>query len=337
MKNIDTIKKVLSGFLFGFSIVIISFAVYKNPSHMPPPNPFAGELSFYLFSVFSFLLSSLIFIVPLVWKQRKTFFLVFYLSFFLQLSLLVLCSIIIHRDFLAMVFQLFIMYPLILFSQNDIIFSGPQAVIQSRRMYNLSVIFFVLWSVWLLMMGYALVTRQEPRWAESLMYNIYTLILILMTFIHLLKFRSRMYRRVYISSTTIRIDNHDFTEFLGKVNFNIIHTFILNYNKNVTCFMLIPCLTDRDQNNTLSSQLDCEECLSRKSKVTLCSKYKNIYNRILEIKKLFESLEIGTIISPDNKMKILTEGWKLRFFDDIRFCWEREDLNPLENISKVLK
>ena len=134
----------------------------------------------------------------------------------------------------------------------------------------------------------------------------------------MLKLRSRMYRRVFITADTIRIDNYDFTEFLGKVNLNIIHTFILNHNKNVTCSLLISCLTDRDQNNSSSNKWDCEECLSSESKVTLCPKYKTIYNRILDIKKLFESLEIGTIISPDNKMNILTEGWKLRFFDDIR-------------------
>jgi len=52
--------------------------------------------------------------------------------------------------------------------------------------------------------------------------------------------------------------------------------------------------------------------------VSFYTKYKNIYNRILDIKKLFESLDIGTIISPDNERNILTEGWKLRFFDDIR-------------------
>ncbi len=134
----------------------------------------------------------------------------------------------------------------------------------------------------------------------------------------MLKLRSRMYRRVFITSDTIRIDNYDFTEFLGKVNLNIIHTFILNHNKNVTCSLLISCLNDRNQDDTLTNILDCEECLSNERKVTLCPKYKTIYNRILDIKKLFESLEIGTIISPDNKMNILAEGWKLRFFDDIR-------------------
>ena len=143
-----------------------------------------------------------------------------------------------------------------------------------------------------------------------------------MLFIHLLKFRSRMYRRVYITSNKIMIDNYDFTKFLGKVNLNIIHSFILNQNKNITCSLLISCLSNGDQDNPSLNKWDCEECLNRESKVTLCPKYKTIYNRILDIKKLFESLEIGTIISPENKMNILTEGWKLRFFDDIRVFYK---------------
>lgn len=318
VKSLIYIKRALTGVLFGFSIVLISFAVYLNPSNMQPSNPFRSEISFYLFLAVSFFVSSLIFIVPLLWQQKKHFFLIFSLSFVLQLCLLALCSIFIHRDFLTMVFQLFIMYPLILFSRYKVAFAEPQEVIQSRRMYNLSVIFFVLWSVWLLLMGYALVTRQEPRWAESLIYNVYILILILMIFIHLLKFRSRMYRRVYITSAKIMIDNYDFTGFLGKVNLNIIHIFILNNNKNVTCSIISSSFSVRDQNNGLSNKWNCAECLINGNKATLCSRYKTIYNKILNIKKLFESLEIGTIISPDNKMNILTKGWKLRFFDDIR-------------------
>ena len=317
-KSLINIKRVFPGLLFGFSIVLISLAIYINPSHMPPANPFRNSLSFYLFLVLSFFVSSLIFVVPLLWPQKKHFYLVLSLSFAFQICLLVLYSVFIHVDFLTMIFQLFIMYPLIFFFQYKVVFSGPQEIIYSRRMYILSVILFVLWSLWVLMMGYALVTRQEPRWAESIIYNIYILSLILMLFIHLLKFRSRMYRRVFITSSTIRIDNYDFTEYLGKVNLNIIHTFILNHNENVTCSLLISCLSDVSQNSTSSNKWDCEECLNSESKVTLCPRYKTIYNRILDIKKLFESLEIGTIISPENKMKILTEGWKLRFFDDIR-------------------
>ena len=317
-KSIKFLKQAFPGVLFGFSIVLISFAVYLNPSHMPPASPFHSGLNFYLFTGISFLISVTIFIIPLVWQKKKYFYLVFSISFAFQICLLILCSVFVHRDFLTMVFQLFIMYPLIFFYQYKLAFSGSQESIQSRRMYILSVIVFILWALWLLLMGYALVARQEPRWAESLSYNVYILILLLMLFIHLLKLRSRMYRRVFITANTIRIDNYDFTEYLGKVNLNIIHTFILNQNKNVTCSLLISCQNDRNQDNTLKNIHACEECLNSESKVTLCPRYKTIYNRILDIKKLFESLEIGTIISPDNKRNILTEGWKLRFFDDIR-------------------
>jgi len=317
-KSYKIIKRALPGVLFGFSIVLISLAVHINPSLAPPGSPFGSSSFFYIFTIISFVISSGIFILPLLWVQKKYFFLIFSLSFIFQLGLLVLCSVFIHRDYYTMVFQLFIMYPLIFFFQYKINFTGSQESIHVRRMYTMSAIFFVLWFIWLMLMGYAIATRQEPRWMESIIYNVYISVLILMLFIHMLKFRSRMYRRVFITSNTIRIDNYDFTEYLGKVNLNIIQTFILNHNKNVTCSLLISCLSDVSQNSTSSNKWDCEECLNSESKVTLCPRYKTIYNRILDIKKLFESLEIGTIISPDNKMNILTEGWKLRFFDDIR-------------------
>lgn len=321
--NLIYVKRALPGVFFGFSIVLISYAVHLNPTHVPPPSPFGSSSFFYLFTITAFFISSSLFILPLVWNRKKYFLSIFSLSFVLQLSLLVLCALFIHRDYFTMVFQLFLMYPLIFFFQYKIIFTGPQESVHVRRMYYLSVIFFVLWFVWLLMMGYSIVTRQEPRWIESIIYNVYISVLLLMLFIHMLKLRSRMYRRVFISSGTIKIDDYDFTEFLGKVNLNIIRTFILYHNKNVTCSLLISCLNDRNQDNTLINIHDCEECLSKERKVTLCPKYKTIYNRILDIKKLFESLEIGTIISPDNKMNILTEEWKLRFFDDIR-VFDRE-------------
>ncbi len=317
-KSLIHIKLVLPGVLFGFSIVLISMVIHINPSHVLPSNPFGSNLSFYLFAIISFFLSTGLFSLPLVWRKKKYFLFIFSLSFTLQLGLLVLSAVFIHRDYYTMVFQLFIMYPLIFFFRYKIIFAGTQESIHIQRMYHLSAIFFFLWFVWLMMMGYAISTRQEPRWIESIIYNIYNSVLILMLFIHMLKFKARMYRRVFIASNTIRIDNYDFTEYLGKVNLNIIHTFILNHNENVTCSLLVSCLIDGDKKNTKSNEWNCEECLSSESKVTLCPKYKTIYNRILDIKKLFESLEIGTIISPENKMNILTEGWKLRFFDDIR-------------------
>ena len=307
----------LPGFLFGFSVVLISLVIHINPSHYPPFNPFESNQSLLSFIVISFLISSSLFIIPLVWEQRRFFYLAFSLSLALQIALLVFCAVFIHQDFYTMVFQLFLTYPLIFFFRYEIIYKGIQESIQIRRMFSISVIFLVLWFLWLMMMGYAISTRQEPRWTESIIYNIYNAVLVFMLFLNVLKFRMKMYRRVYITDRSIRIDSYDFTEFLGSINLKIINAFLLNHNKNITCALLVPYLSNT-ANGDLSITADCEACISRGNKVTQCPRYKTIYNRILDIKKLFESLEIGTVIYPKNKMKILQEGWKLRFFDDIQ-------------------
>jgi hypothetical protein len=311
-------KRVFTGFLFGSSIALISLAIHLNPSQAAPPTPFGTQGYFYLFTILSFIISSAIFILPLLWEQKKFFVIVFSLSLVLQLGMLMSCAVLLHRDFFTTVFQLFLIYPLIFFYRNEILFPGPQESLQVRRMYVISVVFFIMCFIWLMMMGYAITTRQEPRWQESIIYNIYFAILLFLLFLRILNFRSRMFRRVFVTPDTIRIDDYDFTEFLGKVNLNIIRTFMQNHSTSVTCSLLSPCLTDNEQNGNTIKEWECGECLKKESKVSLCPKYRNIYNRILDIKKLFESLEIGTIISPENKMKILTEGWKLRFFDDIR-------------------
>ncbi|MBI9105025.1 MAG: hypothetical protein JEY99_21600 [Spirochaetales bacterium] len=206
---------------------------------------------------------------------------------------------------------------MIYFFQYDLFDSGLQESVRARGIVSISTIFFILWFLWLMLMGYAIVTRQEPRWKESIIYNVYSAVLLLILLIQILNLRARMYRRVVVTSGTIRIDDYDFTEYLGKSNLSIIQAFIHN-KKKVTCSQLISFIEDQKENNDSNMQINCSECIEQGFKVSLCPKYRSLYNRILYIKKLFESLEIGTIISPENKMNILTLGWKLRFFDDIR-------------------
>ena len=63
---------------------------------------------------------------------------------------------------------------------------------------------------------------------------------------------------------------------------------------------------------------ECSLCLESTAKASQCKRYKTLYNRILSIKKILETFEIGTFISPDNKRDILSQGWKLRLFDDVK-------------------
>ena len=133
-------KRVLIGLLFGSSIVLISLAVHLNPSRTAPPTPFGSRGFFYMFAVISFVVSSGIFLLPLLWNRKKFFIPVFSISLALHLGLLISCAVLLHRDYFTAVFQLFIIYPLIFFYRNEILFTGPQESLQIRRMFVISVI-----------------------------------------------------------------------------------------------------------------------------------------------------------------------------------------------------
>ena len=201
---------------------------------------------------------------------------------------------------------------IIFISRKDIVFAEPIEREGLRYVYRFSLALFILVFFWLCLMGYAISTRQEPRWIESIFYNIYNAMLLIIMYFEIIQLRSRLYRRVVIGSGRITIDRYDFTSFLGEMNLKIVTRLARSAGRNVRCSDL---MADISQSG---DDTPCSRCVSESAKATLCPRYKTLYNRILDIKKLFESLEIGTVIYPENKMRIIEEGWKLRLFDDIR-------------------
>lgn len=312
MREIRRLHSFFIALFFGSSNIVITVAIHLNPSKKIPATPFANNTHFFIFMVSIFLFSSVFFFFPMLCKKKKNFSLCAVISSISQLLFFIIIAITVHRDYFSVIFQLLIMYSLIFLYKYRLFISGLQKKSQINRIYISSIMLFSFSFVWLLMMGYAIVTRQEPRWIEAIFYNIYLAVLVLLILIFSLSVKSGLYRKVIISDDKIRIDDYDLTEVLGTINLCIIRLFLSCENERVNCAVILNnCFSTLDEN-------PCDECLQNKNKVSLCPKYRNIYNRILEIKKLFESLEIGTIIFPDNKMKILQEGWKIRFFDDIR-------------------
>ena len=167
-------------------------------------------------------------------------------------------------------------------------------------------------------MAYSIVVREEPRWIESTFYNVYNMLLSFALLLSGIYLKVGIYRVVHISSEDIFIDDYNFSESLGKVNIEIIKCFLQKNTDYKRCSDLYAVLNEKGIINSKASNWKCGECLEKNYTVTGCPKYKNIDNRIREIRKLFESLEIGTILYPENKMKILSEGWKLRFFNNVR-------------------
>ncbi len=78
-----------------------------------------------------------------------------------------------------------------------------------------------------------------------------------------------------------------------------------------------PCAARPGERPDISAEA-CARCVEEPLKATGCRTYRRIYKRVNDIRKLLEALEIGTILNPDNKMKVVERGWKLRLFDDVR-------------------
>jgi hypothetical protein len=82
--------------------------------------------------------------------------------------------------------------------------------------------------------------------------------------------------------------------------------------------------------------LDCGTCASSNTKAALCGRYRTTYNAILDLKKLMEFLEIGTIVSSENRRNILAEGWKLILFENVRLVVREENEADSPFSAKVL-
>ena len=159
-------------------------------------------------------------------------------------------------------------------------------------------------------MGYAIVTRSEPRWAEAIGYNIYFTSLIAVFYAQIFRLKEQMFHHLLIRNNQISIDDYDISGLLSKEDQIIFIEFIRFSPEGIRCMDLQKVLGRDDE--------ECRTCKEFETKASQCRRYKNLYNHILAIKKILETFEIGTFISPDNKRDILSKGWKLRLFDDVK-------------------
>ncbi|MFP4383861.1 MAG: hypothetical protein ACLFSE_07415, partial [Spirochaetia bacterium] len=67
---------------------------------------------------------------------------------------------------------------------------------------------------------------------------------------------------------------------------------------------------------------ECASCTEKDLSPSKCGRYKNIKNNyIYRLKEKLELLEIGTILPAGNRLR--HDGWKIRYFDDIRASYRR--------------
>jgi hypothetical protein len=225
-------------------------------------------------------------------------------------------GILIHRDFFTAAFQyslgafIAVLYHVAARPSSS---QDSKGFLRALSKAGLIVSFFYV--EWIMLMGYAISTRAEPRPVESILYNVYNLAQVLILLLTSRWVERKTFHRVMVEGKRLEVDGRDLLSVLGQKKAEIFRGFVLAADRSLRCSE-IQALFREEADEAADER--CASCTEQTTKVALCSRYRNTYNSILELKRVLEFLEIGTITAPENKRRILTDGWKLALFENAR-------------------
>lgn len=307
-------EQLLISSCFAIPLPLITLAVAWNPSGAPPASPFGSPL---VALTLALLLGVLAFggLWVVLGATRAGRFVVA-ASTWLVLSVVasIALATLLHRDYYSHAFQLPLIAWFVVARRMDL-FASP---VHRERLYGylrtFNIVVFVFTGVWIALMGYAISTRQEPRWAESIVYNIYNTLFIFLLAVTTVDLRIRGQRTVVVSEDNLHIDRYDFSGYFTGTAGVVVRAFLRSEGRTFTCREI----ATQAGEETESGPNSCVACLEARWKVTRCRHYRNIYNMTLDIRRVLETLEIGTIVSPQDRSRVKEDGWKLRLFANVR-------------------
>jgi len=298
-------------------LALVYFTIFVlMPDGQPEPGSL-HRLSHIAVLVLSVGLGSFFYRMAIGASSVKAFFWIVVPTIIFMTAVSILSGTGLHRDFYSAAFQYVLSAPVVLFAY---IVAGNSSKEQLPRgtLIALSLggmVLSVLYAQWIIFMGYSIVVRLEPRPLQAMVYNLYNIALVLLLFLFSRVVGIKAYRTMVIVQQQAYVDGKDLSQLVGDQKAALIVFFARSPNLTLRCAELqvlsatVASLMDRDK---------CEQCVNNNTKATLCPKYRNMYNNILEIKKALEFLDIGTITGPDNKRSVLDEGWKLCLFQNTR-------------------
>jgi hypothetical protein len=226
----------------------------------------------------------------------------------------ILAALTVHRDFFTATFQHLLCTPaaLLLFLPlgNSHHFGKAALRTIGRIGYALS----VFYAEWIILMGYAIATRAEPRPVESIVYNIYNLALVFVLFAVSRQVNIKSHRIVISGPDSLSLNGRDISTMTGQKKTLLLNAFATAQNRTLRCPEIQQLMAEAADGSTDG----CAQCLSQPAKAAQCGRYRTTYNAILDLKKLLELLEIGSISASENRRNILAEGWKLVLFENVR-------------------
>ncbi len=228
----------------------------------------------------------------------------------------VVSGVVIHRDFFSAAFQYVMGVPaafLFLLVSRSMVGKPPFRRETTQSFGSAGYVIAAFYGLWVMMMGYAISTRAEPRPVESMLYNVHNLCLVLAIALLSRDIRLRGCSRVECSGDGLLLDGKDVVAAFGAKKAGIFHALASADDRTLRCSEINAVLSGDG-----TEFAECARCDGENTKAALCKRYRTTYNVILELKKTLELLEIGSITAAENRRLILTEGWKLVLFEGVR-------------------
>jgi len=165
-----------------------------------------------------------------------------------------------------------------------------------RLLFSFALATSALWTLWLMLMGYALVVRSEPRWGEAISYNFYNSGLAAMLYALCFRLSLEPRRSLRAERERFLVDGIDFSSILGKGACMAAYH-LVNRAGRVTCADIVLKEYGRD----------CRGCA--RVKASACPDYRNIYNSLRLFRCILDVMRLGSVVSAANKNRIVEEGW----------------------------
>lgn len=231
----------------------------------------------------------------------------------------ILLGVLVHQDFFSPAFQYALSIPVILLLRLRTLNGSEVSRASMKTLGRAGYVASAFYAEWIILVGYTLITHQEMRPIETLIYNAYNVPLVLILLLTSRGVERRAMRTLAIGADGVEVDGKSIDAMLGERRAILLAAFVAAPDRRLRCPDVQDALSSRAHASASRAvKSDCQACAANGMKATACAEYRSAYNSLLDLKKMLEFLEIGSITSPDNKRRVLAEGWRLTLFENAR-------------------
>jgi len=188
----------------------------------------------------------------------------------------------------------------------------------NKFLYRFSLIVAAAGFIWVIIYGFYGVVLHALGTESWMIFNGYTVGVIVIGLNAILQLKRASYTEVRVSASSFHVDGHDFTGLFGQKDLLLLNIFVSREDRHATCAQIMDELSLPELRAGHLGSTDCQTCVRDRQKATRCSSYRRVYNQVLKVKKILESMDVGTVNPPKNKMNVKTDGWVLRIFENVR-------------------